>query len=529
MKKIVTRIIILLLIAPFLVKAQQDIALKFQPVNDIAIENPPNFVIDSGEHLSSQLYYDKYGQLKGINNYWFITNMGGPGIINVEIKVDEFTENKQFTVEGLTNYALVTSVPVWQGIGVEMVISTALPEIQLNRTFTGISATGETETTLDPGLAARDWYWFDYELWDYENIFFENNMFTIVGELGKIFTSFDGNSWELKGSGTNADLSGITFGNGQWVTTAWDGFIYTSETTKTWTERIQVTEWLSGAAYGGGRFVAVGEAIYTSGDGITWSEAGSGSYNFSGINYLNNTFIAVGDGIYTSANGTSWTQVLPQPSNTHISGIAYGNGVYVSIGWIWDSGRGDGVVYTSSNGLDWTQQSLNISGIKGIDKVAFGNGKFMAVGDGGAIIESTNGITWTSVPSGTNESLSGVAFGNGLFVVVGMGGGTILNYGELTDISNYSTNLPEHFILCQNYPNPFNPTTRIQYYLNEQTNVEIKIFNTLGAVVEVLVNQTQLAGSHIVIFNANNLASGIYYYQMRTNKFVDTKKLLLLK
>lgn len=532
MNKIVNGLFIFLLIVPFLVNAQKDVTVNFKTVSDVAGNPPPNFVLDTGTNLAVKYFYDNYSRLKGINNYFFITNTGGAGIINVEIKVDEFTEYKQFTVEGSTSYALVTSVPVWVQSGTSMDLSTELPGLPLPRTLNGAYATGLSATTLDPGEAPRDWYWYDrydYEAWDYENITFGDNIFAVVGDNGKIITSSDGENWAVKNSGTNEDLSGVAFGNGLWFVTAWDGFIYTSENTETWTERIQVSEWLSGAAYGNGRYVTVGGAIYTSVDGTTWNEAGSGSYNFSGISYLNNTFYAVGDGIYTSANGTSWTQVLPPPSNTHISGIANGNGVYVAVGWIWDAGRGDGVVYTSSNGSDWSQQSLNVSGIKGLDKVAFGNGKFMAVGDGGAIIESTDGVAWTAVPSGTTIQLTGVDYGNGLFVVVGMGGGTILNYGELTHIANNSSNLPEHFVLYQNYPNPFNPGTTIEYSLPQSSFTALKVYGILGETVAVLVSEELSAGHYSITWNAASLPSGIYYYRLETMGLSKTKKLILLK
>jgi len=103
-----------------------------------------------------------------------------------------------------------------------------------------------------------------------------------------------------------------------------------------------------------------------------------------------------------------------------------------------------------------------------------------------------------------------------------------LVYKGLNSVEDVSLK-PEEFYLEQNYPNPFNPTTRINYYLTERANAEIKVFNILGEIVEVLVNKAQQAGSHMALFNANNLPSGIYYYRMRANEFFDTKKLLLLK
>jgi len=88
---------------------------------------------------------------------------------------------------------------------------------------------------------------------------------------------------------------------------------------------------------------------------------------------------------------------------------------------------------------------------------------------------------------------------------------------------------PDRFILRQNYPNPFNPVTVIQYTLGSRQYVSIKVFDVLGNEVAVLVNEEKPAGNFEVEFDAGNLSSGIYYYTIISDKFVQTKKMLLLK
>jgi hypothetical protein len=83
--------------------------------------------------------------------------------------------------------------------------------------------------------------------------------------------------------------------------------------------------------------------------------------------------------------------------------------------------------------------------------------------------------------------------------------------------------------LEQNYPNPFNPSTTIQYSLKERTSVELILYDILGRVVEVLVNEEQGAGYYKVDFNAGSLASGIYLYRLKAGSFIETKKMLLIK
>lgn len=93
---------------------------------------------------------------------------------------------------------------------------------------------------------------------------------------------------------------------------------------------------------------------------------------------------------------------------------------------------------------------------------------------------------------------------------------------------------PVEFALEQNYPNPFNPSTTINYSIPEAGNVELKVYDLLGNEVATLVNEYKPEGKYEVEFNSHsgevmNLSSGVYIYTLRTNNFVQTKKMLLLK
>jgi hypothetical protein len=101
---------------------------------------------------------------------------------------------------------------------------------------------------------------------------------------------------------------------------------------------------------------------------------------------------------------------------------------------------------------------------------------------------------------------------------------------------------PDKFSLLQNYPNPFNPTTTIKYNVPQESYVTIKIYDVLGNEVQTLVSSRQTSGTYEVNFNANRLASGIYFYRMQADvvasksttgnagkNFVVIKKMLLIK
>jgi len=88
---------------------------------------------------------------------------------------------------------------------------------------------------------------------------------------------------------------------------------------------------------------------------------------------------------------------------------------------------------------------------------------------------------------------------------------------------------PVVYKLEQNYPNPFNPSTKIEFALPKQSPVELKVFNVLGQEVATLVHETLGAGSHVVTFDAKNLASGLYFYRITAGQFTSVKKMMLLK
>ena len=94
---------------------------------------------------------------------------------------------------------------------------------------------------------------------------------------------------------------------------------------------------------------------------------------------------------------------------------------------------------------------------------------------------------------------------------------------------NSDGNVPEHYVLMQNYPNPFNPTTTINYALPAEKYISLTIYNSLGNQIKTLVDETQSAGFHRVIFNGDNLSSGVYYAQLKAGNFVKVIKMILVK
>ncbi|MDZ7622923.1 MAG: T9SS type A sorting domain-containing protein [Ignavibacteriaceae bacterium] len=88
---------------------------------------------------------------------------------------------------------------------------------------------------------------------------------------------------------------------------------------------------------------------------------------------------------------------------------------------------------------------------------------------------------------------------------------------------------PSSFGLEQNYPNPFNPTTTIRFSIPVETDVRLNVFNALGQEVAEIINSRLKEGYHEVDFDAGTLTSGIYFYRLEADKFVDVKKMIIIK
>jgi len=90
-------------------------------------------------------------------------------------------------------------------------------------------------------------------------------------------------------------------------------------------------------------------------------------------------------------------------------------------------------------------------------------------------------------------------------------------------------NIPENFELTQNYPNPFNPTTKIKYSIPNDCFVTMKLYNVVGQEIKTLIHENKNAGYHVLKFDGSGLSSGVYFYKILIDDFVNTKKFILLK
>ncbi|MCW8849690.1 MAG: T9SS type A sorting domain-containing protein, partial [Melioribacteraceae bacterium] len=161
--------------------------------------------------------------------------------------------------------------------------------------------------------------------------------------------------------------------------------------------------------------------------------------------------------------------------------------------------------------------------------------------------DGTSKVIWTLAKSDGSYRMEGSVVDNAPVTsfnsfVIGIGDGatattmnltdvqaTIVDEIIVTDVEEMPSAIPTEFVLNQNYPNPFNPTTTIEFAIPKNSEVKIGVYDVLGRLVTELVNEDFNAGYYKVNFNAANLASGVYYYQIKAGDFVSVKKLVLLK
>lgn len=145
--------------------------------------------------------------------------------------------------------------------------------------------------------------------------------------------------------------------------------------------------------------------------------------------------------------------------------------------------------------------------------------------------QKTNGGQWNFLSEATLNSSGtiSVKMSNNTTGVVAADAFRIIYRGPVSSLEEEPQS--KDFILYQNYPNPFNAQTTIRFNLNYPSKVQLRIFNSVGELVETLVDQELGSGIHEVIFDTkkNNLASGLYIYQLRVDDNIASKKLMLLK
>ncbi|MGA2506940.1 MAG: hypothetical protein ABSF80_05630 [Chitinispirillaceae bacterium] len=303
-----------------------------------------------------------------------------------------------------------------------------------------------------------------------QSITYGNGQYVAVGDAGTILTSPDGLVWTSRTSGITTRLWSVTYGNGLYVTVGdsggGSGRILTSANGVSWMNRVSGTSNnLVSLTYGNGLYVAGGERWYKgisdsesmriSSNGITWSRDTTTGLAYGNslayLTYSNGLYIVLTPypyysdpihynvffmcDIFASSDCKNWTKCWTTPivninqESEYFTSVTYGNGRWIAVGGEDVGGMFGGPPTdhsaTSLNGITWDTTSVFAHYNIWYTSVTYGNGLFVAVGDGGVIYTSLDGLTDTVNVSGATSNLNSVIYGNGLFVAVG-NNGTIL-------------------------------------------------------------------------------------------------------
>lgn len=278
-------------------------------------------------------------------------------------------------------------------------------------------------------------------------------------------------------------------------------------------------------------------------NGATWTDIGSpGSGPVTSFNSIGvNIFLGcIGGGVWYSLNGgTSWIHSLTGMTNLNVHSLSIMGTTNIF------AGTERGVFLSTNTGASWTRVSNRTNGM---DSVLTVNS---IVNDGTNVIAGTfNGVYLTSDMGATWQKKNQGLGADTLFTCLLINNGSVIagmwpmvpNNSTVSPlvwkrsianisigIKNISSGVPDKFSLMQNYPNPFNPTTTIKWSITERAFVTLKIFDSKGQEIGTFVNDSYSPGVYEANIDASNLASGVYFYRLQAGKYMDTKKMILIK
>jgi hypothetical protein len=359
---------------------------------------------------------------------------------------------------------------------------------------------------------------------------FNNTLVTSMG-YGRFYSTDNGVSWNWTDFNIRYDFAigandtRMFVGNGQ------SGVWYSTNPGTNWIQ----TSFNSGLircmeVLGNSIFVGFDGGVKISRDnGETWEQTLGGNVIYSiKINDNTNTIFAatLGNGVLKSTDkGFTWVP-------TGLTGInvfaltVQNNRIFAGMNY--------GVLVSEDNGDTWTYTSHMIE-----TRMLTSNEDFVFAGGfhTGVYVSSNSGSNWVQRNDGGigNYTIYSLFIHNGYIFIGTEGNGAYRReLDELLGVQIVNSEIPVKYSLSQNYPNPFNPETNIRFEIpanssGTSSNVKLVIFDVLGKEVATLTNELLKPGTYEVNWNASANSSGVYYYMLKTDNFVETKKMMLVK
>jgi hypothetical protein len=377
------------------------------------------------------------------------------------------------------------------------------------------------------------------------NDLYVGGSFTSAGSVSaKNIARWDGSNWYALGDGTNGYVASLAaMGTDLYVGGLFTiaGLVNAKNIAK-WNITNATWSALGGGVTNqnnGGVFALAvnGTDLYVGGS--FWGTGGAnGAFNIVKWNSTNSSWSPMGTGL----NNKVYALAV-------MNGELYAGGEFDAAGGFyvvnhiarWDNTSASWAALGSGSGMN----GYAVNAFK-VDGPYLYAGGYFSTADGGSAnrVAYWDGTNWNALGNGMNgyaanaraiEIMGGDLYVGGYFTSAGnVNANNIAKYScssVTTSVydDNSSNIIPQQFQLSQNYPNPFNPTSRIRYDLPKASFVKISVYDILGREIRVLVNEEKIPGVHEVNFDAKYLASGIYFYTIRTKDFTQSKKMILMK
>lgn len=294
--------------------------------------------------------------------------------------------------------------------------------------------------------------WDKYSYSDLRFIYWGGDKYIGVRYTGEIYTSADALHWNRETSGLNYTYENIIWNGRQLLAYNTNGGLLASDNGDKWnptTVTLSMDKPIINMFYLENKYIIIAGSpakMFISSDGVNWSMKELTGLEYCKILWSQGKYLLItGTAMYISSDAITWEKLVVLPNSLMTNSIAYNGKIYVSVG-------GQGVIYggegnqtqpyrimgTSSNMKDWSvKRTENVPSMNG---TVWANGKFTAVGEGGTILNSIDGLSWTQVTSGTVANLLSIIWDGNRYIVSGEKGTILLSKDGVT-WNNYKSDI----------------------------------------------------------------------------------------
>ena len=398
-----------------------------------------------------------------------------------------------------------------------------------------------------------------------------SNIFAVTSDSGKVYRSIDsGTNWTMIVDSNAADIAISPTGK---VFMVWDslriynpypfskgGLLSSSDNGNTWIWSDIMEQLVDSIPLGGWQnhitvsptgtvFCNItplgGLPIYdviarSTDDGMVWTTPGMSVLAGRLLDFREQFVITIGESAgfgghgvatnYSSDDGNTWA-FLGYPQTIFFHALSLFSNGNIIVGGIYPGGGPKAIHVSNDMCSTWTQIAILNSQVGLSWSSGSSEGMLIGTEDLGVFLFTDEGDSLGLRNEGlTSLNVQALTLDNNGYVYAGTGNGVWRRpLTEIVTSVEDEITQPTSFILEQNFPNPFNPRTTISYQLPTYCDVTIKVYDVLGDEIAILVNEEKPAGTYEITWNAASLPSGVYFYQLKADNYIETKKMILLR